>query len=678
MAPVDDRDVDVTLELHARRVGGVHRLDVALAARGGRGAAVGAQVHVARAPRVEVVERERALEGEALGHHLGRLLPAADLRVEVEELGRGDHPGAQRLEPVLDADVVPRDPGVAVVAGAVDVAGVVPVGPLDALRPLGQLVEVVDVGERRVQREGRQPEPARLALHQRGGRRGRVTVHHLVAEGGVQRVQPVPLLDLARGEVLREVGAVQPDDRLAHLGIAPLRVVAVGGVEVVLEQLAVAHVDRLGDHVRVRVLGDGRVDEASVVLGVDVLLDGATRAADRDRVVGHAVRLDRQLLEHQRRLAAHLQVVMGAGAGAARPHDAVALAEQVGRQHGAGAGGALVVADADPALEAEHQAAVPQRVVGGGRVGLADRGQHGDAVDEPVDGAALPAHDERNGLAVHRRGGGDVCRRRGGVVEPVEGAVGGRPVEVAVAGVGGAVLAPADDRRIGGGVAPAVLRVAAVGRLGRDGDADALLVVDDRLAEHGTTVEPAAGGGADERLLLRPGEDGSATRVVDEGELGRPGQSAPAAGSPPAGCLDPQDVVALGETVDQADERAVALGVGERRGDVGAVDRDLHLRGVHPARDRDLDEGVTARDLLWRSGQHGDLEPLAPTAVGGTRPRPGAGERGGQGDHARGRCQRANGAATPETGPPLRCVVAHVVPLRVDRPSRATRSATYR
>ena len=59
VAPVDDRDVDVALELHARRVGGVHGLDVALGAGRRRRAAVGAEVHVPRAPRVEVLGRQR-------------------------------------------------------------------------------------------------------------------------------------------------------------------------------------------------------------------------------------------------------------------------------------------------------------------------------------------------------------------------------------------------------------------------------------------------------------------------------------------------------------------------------------------------------------------------------------------------------------------------------------------
>ena len=102
------------------------------------------------------------------------------------------------------------------------------------------------------------------------------------------------------------------------------------------------------------------------------------------------MRLDRVLLEHERGLAAHSEVVVGAGAGAARPHHAVALAQQGGGQHAAFGCGALEVADAHAAVEAEHQAPVPQRVVGC-RGWLAHRGEEGDAVDEAVDGAAPPS-----------------------------------------------------------------------------------------------------------------------------------------------------------------------------------------------------------------------------------------------------------------------------------------------
>ena len=64
----------------------------------------------------------------------------------------------------------------------------------------------------------------------------------------------------------------------------------------------------------VRVLRDRRVEQARVVLRVDVLLDRAAGAADADGVERHAVALDEALLHHQRGLAAELQVVVRVGA----------------------------------------------------------------------------------------------------------------------------------------------------------------------------------------------------------------------------------------------------------------------------------------------------------------------------------------------------------------------------
>ena len=72
-----------------------------------------------------------AEEREALLHHLARVLPAADLEVEVEELVRRDLAFLQRLQAVLHADVVPGRARRAVGVDAVDVAQVVVVGPAD-------------------------------------------------------------------------------------------------------------------------------------------------------------------------------------------------------------------------------------------------------------------------------------------------------------------------------------------------------------------------------------------------------------------------------------------------------------------------------------------------------------------------------------------------------------------
>ena len=240
------------------------------------------------------------------------------------------------------------------------------------------------------------------------------------------RVEQVPLLDLARAQVLGEAGGVEPDAPPGGpRGPSTGRVVAVGDVEVVLEQLAVADVDRLGDHVRVRVLRDRGVEQARVVLPVDVLLDGAAGAADADGVERDAMVLDEVLLQHQGGLAAELEVVVRVRAQARRVDDGVALAEHRLEQHGAGARRALVVADGDAALQAEHQPAVPERVVGG-RARLGRRREHRDAVHEAVDRAPLPADDVGNGRA--RRGSswsrhpraGSSGRRASGSCRPVD------------------------------------------------------------------------------------------------------------------------------------------------------------------------------------------------------------------------------------------------------------------
>ena len=193
---------------------------------------------------------------------------------------------------------------VAVRVDAVDVAEVVPVRPLDR----GDHGRVVELGarargaEERVERERRQAAPAVDALACcRARRRGRDSA-------------------ASRSRQTFEPRAVRPR--------RPLRVRPVGDVHEVLEQLAVADVDRLRDHVRVRVLRDRRVDDhAGMPLRVDVLLDRAARAADADRVERHAVALDEPLLRHDRRLGAEHEVVVRRRPRPARVDDRVALRE---------------------------------------------------------------------------------------------------------------------------------------------------------------------------------------------------------------------------------------------------------------------------------------------------------------------------------------------------------------
>ena len=250
----------------------------------------------------------------------------------------------ERAEPVLDAGVVPRHAREPVRADAVDVAEVVPVRPLDR-RDRGRVVERLPRpgrAEVRVERERGQPAPAPDALRAAGSAAA-VRVRH--GRAGVHPLEPRP---------------VRPR--------GPLRVGAVGDVHEVLEQLAVADVDRLRDHVGVRVLRDRRVDDpARVVLGVDVLLDRAAGAADADGVERDAVGLDEPLLRHDRRLAAEHEVVVRRRARAARVDDGVALGQGRVVEVAAAADRPLLVPDRDAAVERVEEAAVPERQVGRGR-----------------------------------------------------------------------------------------------------------------------------------------------------------------------------------------------------------------------------------------------------------------------------------------------------------------------
>jgi len=255
------------------------------------------------------------------------------------------------------------------------------------------------------------------------------------------------------------------------------------------QELAVPNVNRLGDHVGVRVLRDGCVDQPRMVLGVDVLLDPTTRASDSDGVLGDPVRGDETVLDHDRGLATELEVVVLAGLVPGRVDNRIPAREAVVVEGRTPARVALVVPDAHAALEGVDEALVPRGEVRAVRLRL--RREHGDRVDEAVDRAALPPDDEVDFLPVR-------CRR----LRHVGGArSGGVVVHERTRGV--AVL-ERDD---------------AVGR--------ARGAIGDRT-ELGIAAVPV--GGAPERRLLRAGEHRPGDRVVGQGQ-GRGCRSATVAGT---------------------------------------------------------------------------------------------------------------------------------------------------
>jgi hypothetical protein len=195
--PVDHGDLDVAVEVQTAGVRSVHRGQVALATRRRCDAAVEAEAHVPRAPGIEVAYRQ---ERPPLLDRVLRILPTPDPRVQIEELLRGDVSVLESLEPVLDADVVPRLARVAARRDPVHVAQVLPVCPVG--RRHQRRVHPLDAGaddrgvEERIQGQRGEAAPAVDALGVTGG-----PVAVLVGErrARVQSLQPlavVPVLPL--------------------------------------------------------------------------------------------------------------------------------------------------------------------------------------------------------------------------------------------------------------------------------------------------------------------------------------------------------------------------------------------------------------------------------------------------------------------------------------------------
>ena len=99
---------------------------------------------------------------------------------------------------------------------------------------------------------------------------------------------------------------------------------------------------------------------------------------------------------------------------------------------------------------------------------------------------------------------------------------------------------------------------------------------------------------ADERRLLRAGEERPGDRAVVDGEVGRSGRA----------LGERRDPVLLGsQPVDEPDQLAVGAVELERVGDVGSVERDADLRCGRALRDVDGDQRVAAGDQLRVAGE---------------------------------------------------------------------------
>src|SRR6267143_2945232 len=209
----------------------------------------------------------------ALRHDVAVDVEAADLLVEVQELLLRDVAGVQGVEAVLDADVVVR--------GA---------------RKAGVLVDAEDV-DLPVPERGTDTGGIGDGIVTDGERHDGIEAGGGILPAVGEAAPPV----LAHGVAGRDPGR----DRIAvHLAAAAARPGGgVGdGVEVVVEDSAVEDVDHDRGDVRVRDARGQRVEETGVVVGDQVLLDGAARPAGADRELGDAVLLDEALLDHHQRL----------------------------------------------------------------------------------------------------------------------------------------------------------------------------------------------------------------------------------------------------------------------------------------------------------------------------------------------------------------------------------------
>ena len=255
-----------------------------------------------------------------------------------------------------------------------------------------------------------------------------------------------------------------------------------GLAEVAVEKPGVGHHrDGAEADVREAAARNDAVEQAGIVVGDLVVLVRPAGAAPPDRVARRPVRLDEALLDEHHRLRGQQVVAVVAVDVEAGRRDRVALP-----QHRVVGDAARACSLAVPAVHAAAAQRVDEPPVpprrGGPRIRLRMAGpggvQHGDLVDGPVRGAGLDADDVRHLPAGEGRRG-RVGRQRGRIRERREQVRTRRAVDV---------VDPAGDR--------------------------AVLV--ERRPEFLPRLQLERFGLADERLLVRSGEDRTLARVVDE------------------------------------------------------------------------------------------------------------------------------------------------------------------
>ncbi len=339
--------------------------------------AVGAE----RQPRLVGAPDGLHVAGGAGAGVVGILVVAADVLVQVEELGDGDRAGIESVESVLHADVVIRPQ-----------------------RGAGGRVHAVDVA-RGIEHRGARP-----------GRIGHRVVAHRVRHGGIPACRLIAVGVLAmrhRIGALRLVGGVhkrlharEPVDR--HLLRLGERTVP-GLSEVVQQQVRVESREGDGEGIGERGADVDAVDEAGKRVGHLQAGVCAARSTGADRVRRNTERLDEVLLAHHRRFAGEECVAAVRRVVQRVDEEAVALGQSAVIEHVHAHGTALDIparrasaaVDGDePAVPSARRRRRRRRRIDGGIM------QHRVLVDAAVHRAGLDPNDE-----VHDRAGGGLRLR---------------------------------------------------------------------------------------------------------------------------------------------------------------------------------------------------------------------------------------------------------------------------
>ena len=198
--------------------------------------------------------------------------------------------------------------------------------------------------------------------------------------------------------------------------------------------------------------------------------------------------------------------------------------------------------------------------------------QHRDLIDRPVDSAGLEADDIRDVRARQGRRRGEIGRTLAPIRQRLERVVLGGTV---------GVVDPALDRAV-------LIQRRPQGVAGRQLERLRL---------------------ANERLLVRSGDDRPLDRVIDERQRG---------GRRVGAVRHGQVVTTQRQPVDQPDETVMRVVGPEPIGDVSTVQRDTNIRQRRPIRSVDTHQRIAARDHVGPARQRGESERAPDGVVGGT------------------------------------------------------------